>query len=77
MKIVLQRDAQPKPMSSSKDLREISSKVVESALLVAQVKLPRVFEIRPLDMCRLASGLGSFQFSSPRVALLAINSHRL
>ena len=33
----------------------------ESALLVAQVKLLRVFEIRLLDTCRFLSDLGSFQ----------------
>ena len=32
----------------------------ESALLVAQVKLPHVFEIRPFDTCRLLSDPGSF-----------------
>ena len=31
------------------------------ALLVAQVKLPHVFEIRPLDTSRFRSDPGSFQ----------------
>ena len=38
-------DAQPNPMSSSESYPELD----ESALLVAQVKLPRVFEIWPLE----------------------------
>ena len=39
-------DAQPNPMSSSEDNESKSyPEVDESALLVAQVKLPRVFEI--------------------------------
>ena len=33
----------------------------ESALLVAQVKLPHVFEIRPLDTCRFLSDPRSFR----------------
>ena len=45
-------DAQPNPMSSSEDNESKSyPKLDESALLVAQVKLPRVFEIWPLDTC--------------------------
>ena len=47
-------------MSSSKDNESKSyPELGESALLVAQAKLPRVFEIRPLDMCRFLD-LGSF-----------------
>ena len=42
-------DAQPNPMSSSKDNeRKSYPESDELALLVAQVKLPRVFEIWPL-----------------------------
>ena len=49
------------PMSSSEDNESKSyQELDESALLVAQVKLPRVFEIRPLDMCRFLSDPGSF-----------------
>ena len=40
------------PMSSSEDNESKSyPEADESALLVAQVKLPRVFEIWPLDTC--------------------------
>ena len=40
----------PNPMSSSEDNESKSyPELDESALLVAQVKLPRVFEIRPLE----------------------------
>ena len=48
-------------MSSSED-NEIKSypELDESALLVAQAKLPRVFEIRLLDTCRFLSDPGSF-----------------
>ena len=43
-------DAQPNPMSSSKDNESKSyPESDKSALLVAQVKLPRVFEIWPLE----------------------------
>ena len=43
-------DAQPNPMSSSEDNESKSyPELDESALLVAQVKLPRVFEIWPLE----------------------------
>ena len=43
-------DAQPNPMSSSKDNESKSyPELDESALLVAQVKLSRVFEIWPLE----------------------------
>ena len=46
-------DAQPNPMSSSEDNESKSyQELDESALLVAQVKLSRVFEIRPLDTCQ-------------------------
>ena len=48
-------------MSSSKDNESKSyPELGESALLVAQAKLPRVFEIRPLDTCRFLSDPGSF-----------------
>ena len=54
-------DAHPNPMSSSKDNESKSyPELDESALLVAQVKLPRVFEIWPLDMCQFLSDPGSF-----------------
>ena len=50
------------PMSSSEDNESKSYlELDESALLVAQVKLPRVFEIRPLDTCRFLSDPGSFR----------------
>ena len=50
------------PMSSSEDNESKSYlELDESALLVAQVKLSRVFEIRPLDTCRFLSDPGSFQ----------------
>ena len=50
------------PMSSSEDNESKSyPELDESALLVAQVKMPRVFEIRPLDTCRFLSDPGSFQ----------------
>ena len=43
-------DAQPNPMSSSEDNESKSyPESDESAWLVAQVKLPRVFEISPLE----------------------------
>ena len=43
-------DAQPNPMSSSEDNESKSyPELDESTLLVAQVKLPRVFEIWPLE----------------------------
>ena len=49
------------PMSSSEDNESKSyPELDESALLVAQVKLPRVFEIRPLDTCQFLSDPGSF-----------------
>ena len=49
------------PMSSSEDNESKSyPELDELALLVAQVKLPRVFEIRPLDTCRFLSDPGSF-----------------
>ena len=54
-------DAQPNPMSSSEDNERKSYAELEKlALLVAQVKRPRVFEIRPLDTCRFLSDPGSF-----------------
>ena len=52
----------PNPMSSSEDNKSKSYlELDESALLVAQAKLPRVFEIRPLDTCRFLSDPGSFR----------------
>ena len=55
-------DAQHNPMSSSEDNEGKSyPELDESALLVAQVKLPRVFEIWPLDTCRFLSDPGSFR----------------
>ena len=49
-------------MYSSKDNVSISYlELDESVLLVAQAKLPRVFEIQPLDTCRLLSDPGSFR----------------
>ena len=49
-------------MSSSEDNESKSyPEQDESALLVAQVKLPRVFEIRPMDTCRFLSDPGSFR----------------
>ena len=43
-------DAQPNPKSSSEDNESKSyPELDKSALLVAQVKLPRVFEIWPLE----------------------------
>ena len=50
------------PMSLGEDNERKSYPVLdESALLVAQVKPPRVFEIRPLDTCRFLSDPGSFR----------------
>ena len=55
-------DAQPNPMSSSEDNeRKSYPELDESALLVAQVKLSRVFEIWPLDTCEFLSDPGSFR----------------
>ena len=52
----------PNPMSSSEDNESKSyPELDESDLLVAQVKLPRVFEIRPLDTFRFLSDPGSFR----------------
>ena len=67
----------PNPMSSSEDNESKSyPELDESALLVAQVKLLRVFEIRPLDTCRFLSAKGHFGHIMS-VCLLAINSpHR-
>ena len=48
-------------MSSSEDNESKPyPELDESALLVAQAKLPYVFEIRPLDTCQFLSDLGSF-----------------
>ena len=50
------------PMSWSDDNeRKSYLELDESALLVAQAKLPRVFEIRLLDTCWFLSDPGSFQ----------------
>ena len=50
------------PMASSEDNESKSyPELDESALLVAQAKLLRVIEIRPLDTCRFLSDPGSFQ----------------
>ena len=47
-------------MSSSEDNeRKSYAELGESALLVAQVKLPHVFEIQSLDTCRFLSDPGS------------------
>ena len=55
-------DAQPNPMSLSEDNESKSyPELDKSALLVAQVKLPRVFEIWPLDTCQFLSDPGSFR----------------
>ena len=49
-------------MSSSEDNeRKSYPELDESALLVAQVKLPHVCEIRPLDTCEFLSDPGSFR----------------
>ena len=49
-------------MSSSEDNESKSyPELDESALLVAQVMLPHVFEIRPLDTCWFLSDPGSFR----------------
>ena len=49
-------------MSSSEDNESKSyPELDESALLVAQVKLPRVFEIWLLDTCQFLSDPGSFR----------------
>ena len=51
----------PNPISSSEDNESKSyPELDELALLVAQVKLSRVFEIRSLDTCRFLSDPGSF-----------------
>ena len=51
----------PNPMSSSKDNESKSyPESDKSALLVAQVKLSCVFEIRPLGTCQFLSDPGSF-----------------
>ena len=48
-------------MSSSEDNESKSCpELDESTLLVAQVKLSRVFEILLLDMCQFLSDSGSF-----------------
>ena len=48
--------------SSSEDNESKSYPELDKlASLVAQVKLSRVFEIRPLDTCRFLSDPGSFQ----------------
>ena len=48
-------------MSSSEDYESKSyPELDKSSLLGAQVKLPGVFEISPLDTCRFLSDPGSF-----------------
>ena len=48
-------------MSLSEDNeRKSYPELDEPALLVAQAKLPRAFEIRPLDTCQFLSDPGSF-----------------
>ena len=55
-------------MSSSEDNeRKSYLELDESALLVAQAKLSRVFEIRPLDTCQFLSDLGSFWTNKVRL----------
>ena len=55
-------DAQPNPMSSSKDNESKSyPELDESALLVAQVNLSRVFESDRWNTCQFLSDLGSFR----------------
>ena len=52
------------PMFSSEDNESKSyPELDESALLVAQVKLPHVFEIRPLDTCQFLSDPELFQIN--------------
>ena len=52
----------PNPMSSSEDNKSKSYwELDEPALLVAQVKLPHVFEILLLDTCQFLSDPGSFR----------------
>ena len=51
-------------MSSSEDNeRKSYLELDDSALLVAQAKLPRVFEILPLDMRWFLSDPGSFRMT--------------
>ena len=58
----------PNPMSSSEDNESKSYPGLdESALLVAQVKLSCVFEIRQLDTCRFLSDPGSFRTNQVRL----------
>ena len=55
-------DAQPNPMSLSEDNESKSyPESDESALLIAQVKLSRVFEIWSLDTCQFLNDPGSFR----------------
>ena len=50
------------PVSSSEDNEsKLYLELDESALLIAQAKLSRVFEIRLLDTCRFLSDPGSFR----------------
>ena len=52
----------PNPMSSSEDNESKSyPELDESALLVAQVKLPRVFESDRWNTCQFLSDPGSFR----------------
>ena len=56
------------PMSSSEDNESKSyPELDELALLVAQVKLPHVFEIRPLDTCQFLSDPGSLRTNQVRL----------
>ena len=51
----------PSHMYSTEDNeRKSDSELDKSALLVAQAKLSRVFEILPLDTCKFLSHPGSF-----------------
>ena len=52
----------PNPVSSSEDNESKSyPEFDESAFLVAQARLSRVFEIRLLDTCQFLSDPGSFR----------------
>ena len=55
--------------SSEENERKSYPELDESALLVAQAKLSRVFEIRPLDTCRFLSDLGPFRKYQVRLLL--------
>lgn len=67
----------PNPMSSSEDNESKSYlELAESALLVAQAKLPRVFEIKPLDMCRFLTDTVSALWERGSPDLLACGPWR-